>query len=73
MWARWGVRDYRAAVREWRKHFRKELGKYNLKAVQYRYRGDDSSGVVYILYKGKEHGGWDVILENGVWKIRGGD
>jgi len=73
MWSSWGVKDYEATVREWRKSWRKELGRYDLRNVRYRYEGDDSRGIVNIIYKGKEHDGLFVIREDGVWKLRGGD
>jgi hypothetical protein len=72
MWDAWGVKDYRAYLKEYRKYWRKELGRYNLKDLQYRYEGDKSSGIIYIhSKKGRES--LFVIIENGMWKVRGGD
>jgi hypothetical protein len=72
MWDAWGVKDYQTTVREWRKSWRKKLGMYNLRDLRYRYEGDESSGIIHIIHKGKERDGLFVMLENGVWKVRGG-
>ena len=73
LWDAWGVKDYQTTVRAWRKSWRKELGRYKLKDLRYRYQGDESTGIIHIIHKGKERDGLFVILENGVWKVRGGD
>ena len=73
VWDAVGVKDYQATVREWRKAWRKELGRYNLRDLRYRYEGDELSGIIHIIHRDKERDGLFVIRENGVWKVRGGD
>jgi hypothetical protein len=73
LWEAWGVKDYRATITVWRKSWRKELGRYKLRNLRYRYEGGESRGIIHISHQGNEPDGLFVIRENGVWKVRGGD
>ena len=65
-------RDWSRIRREYRKMFREDVGRYRLEDLRFYFRKDYDfgAGVVFIVYKGERRTGFNVIEENGKWKIR---
>lgn len=79
VWASETQKMYRERKSNWpkirrvfRKMFREDLGHYRLAGLRFDFRKESESnaGVVFIMYKGHQRTGFNVIEEKGKWKIR---
>ncbi|MFN2597149.1 MAG: hypothetical protein ABR563_08185 [Pyrinomonadaceae bacterium] len=79
VWTTETLKMYREKKKDWIRNHRRylkgfceDLGDCRLKDLRFFFRKDESleAGVVFIIYKGERRTGFNVIKEDGKWKIR---
>jgi hypothetical protein len=76
VWSLEDLKKYPFDNQDWQRIRREEikflhggLGVYKRKALRYSFNGDDARGVVSVASKGQPGITYNVVNENGVWKV----